>query len=80
MNNILATTDEDNVMIFTNLSAKTIEAALRERMPKVIDVVEVPDDDILHYVFDPLWLSREDEQRLKEEYEPNTAQAVDCTD
>jgi hypothetical protein len=69
-NNILVTKEEGDgdVMIFTNLSAEVIERALRKRMNGISEVHAVPDKDIEFYVYEPLWLDEEAEQKITKEY------------
>jgi len=47
---------EDNVMVFTeSVTAKEVEKALRHKGQKFSDVVEVKDEEVGFYCYEPLW-------------------------
>ena len=53
----------NNVMIFVNdeefsLDATTVENALNDINFSFADVVEVPDNDVQYYLFEPLWADK----------------------
>lgn len=66
--NILVTDageEGENVMVFTNLDAPILAAALTARQFPFSDCHEVPDEDVQFHVFDPLWLSPATEHRCR---------------
>jgi hypothetical protein len=72
MRNILVTEacgTEDNIMVFTELSQPALLAALESRQVSYTDIVEVPDADVQCYIFDPLYLAKEVENRLQDQFD-----------
>ncbi len=60
MRNILVTDtgeEGESIMVFADLEASILAAALRSRRFPFSECYEVPDSEVQFYLFEPLWLS-----------------------
>lgn len=59
---------DTNVMVFTSLDAGTIEKAYRNapHQPQFDEVYEVPEQDVPYYLYEPCWLTIEEEERARQ--------------
>lgn len=56
----------EDVMVFTNLDAKTLEAAYRNSGKVTFgEIYEVPNDDVQFYIYEPCWLSEKEESQAR---------------
>lgn len=53
----------ENVMVFTRLEPAAVIAALKDKIT-FVDAYEVRDEDCQFYLYDPLWLTEEQETRI----------------
>jgi len=60
----------ENIMVFTNLDVKTLSAAYQnpKAKPRITwtDIFEVPDNELAYYLYEPSWLSPEEEERARQ--------------
>lgn len=69
--NILVTNIDgtgENVLVYTSLDANTLAIALVHSPTLAVsfdDCVEIPDDDVQYHLFEPSWLTVEEENRCR---------------